>query len=753
MAQRNKSINPLELRGTERVFQIDRDTILIYTGLHLEDIRPFSRIGAGYQLPAHLLPYIEHVILPEKHLWNIGVEDAWLRAGIDMGVGKITYVGSKERVTQLHRYFDIESYMQQKAKEAREKAREKGQDRKNDEMPAELPVKYEVYQAPQRGEDTKNKCLITYLATGDFQVSVGSSKVLDSGSYFRARLGIDREYALMSKVLAKSTQPLSKGFGFIPFASEDFCSVLWNFQSSLLFYEPVPEYHYRLFEAGIDPDRVSMAISRSVYQPGFVELMRRADITRRTVGISAPDSEKLGLIKRIFQFAQPKLFSEGGALPLARSVSYFESRTRSHGAFVFRTRDDAEHPIQVIFPFMKTKSSRSFDFVKGPFDLELTVVDEPSQLKEESASQATLLSRGRISDKAWKKLHLGTWQYPAVPGCEYQFRQVLSVDEWTDAAQAVLSGTEFEAPVLDIMKNISSASELTAIRDNLYIIRTQAVPRDPVLLLNLSGILNAIYRTLMRLPIEDRTVIDLASKVAARYNSSKLHIGDLDAYAGLLQFDVIVMSGLYTVLLAHQRNPRLHVQIEYPPSPDTVLEFEKDYRKYMRSQQKIVDKMGTVEDRAVMEFLEKLFEEALFYGRERQRLQELFEALQPGAVDVNVREGLPFYMKLPYWLRIVVQTLRIPEMVDWFVNLKVRLLTGKRPSVPGASIQGKAALMLLGFGLLLAAGLTVNRIHVFSKAGPSDSHSEAQNGQPDASWKEEGGNDIKKNGKIPVQAM
>lgn len=750
MAQRNKTINPLELRGTERVFQIDRDTILIYTGLHLQDVRPFSRIGAGFQLPAHLLPYIEHVILPENHLWNTGVEDAWLRAGIDLGAGKLTYVGSKERVTQLNRYFDIEGYIKQKEKEAREKAREKGQDRKKGEAPTELPVKYEVYQAPQRGEDVKNKCLITYLATGDYQVSVGSSKVLDSGSYFRARLGMDREYALMSKVLAKSVQPASKGFGFIPFASEEHCSALWNFNGSLLFNEPVPEYHYRLFEIGIDPDRVSMGISGSVYQPGLIELMRRADVTGRVVGISAPDSEKLGLVKRIFNFAQPKFFSEGGALPLARTVSFFESRTRSHGAFVFRTREDAEHPVQVLFPFLKTKPSRSFDFVKGPYDLEMTVVDDASQLKEEGAAQATLLSRGMIAEKAWKKLSLGQGQYPAVPGCEYQFRQVLSTDEWSDAARAVLAGTEFEAPVLDIIGNIAMATDLTAIRDSLYIIRTQRVPRDPVLLLNLSGILNALYRTLSRLTVEDRTVIDLAAKVASRFNASKLRIGDLDAYAGALRFDIIVMNGLYTVLLAHQAAPKFHIQIEYPPSPDSVLEVEKEYRKYLKSQQKIVDKVGTAEDRAAIEMIEKLFEEALFHGRERQRLQHLFEALQLGAVDVNAREGLPFYMKLPYWLRVVVQTLRIPEMVDWFAGLKDRFFAGKRPSVPGTPMQGKAALILLGLGLLLAAGFGLSRVDFSAVSGFFGSDKSTEMSQLDPSLVEGSANDVKKNGKIAV---
>lgn len=710
MAAKNKAINPLELKGAERVFQIDRDTILIYTGLHRADVRPFSRIGAGYSLPLHLLPMVEHVILPESHLWNIAVEDAWLRSGIDAGTGKVSYVGSKERVNQVHRYFDIETYVKAKEKEALEKARASGLDRKKGDTQTEMPVDFEVYSAPLRGEDNRNKCLITYLATGDYQVSVGSSRVLDSGSYYRARITIDKEYALISKALSKFDQPARNGFSFIPFEGEGVVSNLWNFNGSLLLAEPVPDYHYRLLEVGIDADRVSMAISGSVYQPGFIEVMRRSDATGRVVGVSTPDTERLGLVKRIFNFAQPKIFSEGGALPLARGVSYYESRSRSHGAFVFRTRDDTDQPVQILFPYLRTKESRSFDFIKGPFDLEFSLVNDASRIKEDFAGAAVLFARGAISEKVWKALPVSEGRYPVVPGCEYRMKQVLHHEDVVDAVRPLLAGTEFETPVIEILSGLGMAEaqdDLSGMRDAFYIVRTQAVPKDPILRMNLGSALHYIEIVLSRMAVKDHSVVELARKVSARFTAKGLRFGDLSVFAGGLRFDVLMHTGVATLVLGQPSGNRWNIRLRFPPDAEHVVALEREYRKYLKEQQRIVDKTGSSQrDRAVLEVMERLFDETLHRGHERARLYALLESLAVQTPTGREATGLPFHMKLPYWMRVVVETLRLPELAEWMRGQKRRVTAGKGEK----GHLSRAAMVLLGVGVLLGGAYTVSRL-------------------------------------------
>lgn len=763
MATNSKTINPLELRSAERIFQIDRDTILIYTGMSSKDIRPFSRIGAGFQLPVQLLPFIEHVLLPENHLWNIGVEDAWMRSGIELGAGKLTYVGNKERVTQLNRYFDVESYLKEKAKaeKAKEKPKDSAKDRKKNDDKKDLPIEYEVYQTPQRGEDNRHKCIITYMATGDYSVSVGSNRVLDSGSYFRSRLTLDREYALMNKALAKSVQSMTKGYSFIPFDSDDHSSNLWNFQGSLLFVEPVPEYHYSLFRLGIDPDRIDMAISGSVYQPGIVELMRHADQDKKVIGVSAPDTEKLGLLKRIYNFSQPKMFSEGGALPLARQVSYFESRTKSHAAFVFRAREDAEHPIQVVFPFVKAKKSLSFDFVKGPYDVEIAQIDEKSQFNDGFIGQAVFLSKGQLNEKTWNKLKLSSNQYPVLSDSEYSFKQVLKTNEWSPNAAAVLADSEFSAPVVELLNslsNLAASNDFTKIRDSLYMIRTQPIPKDKVLLLNLAAITVTIQKIIVGIGLaeQDETIAQLSKKVAERFNANRLKMGDFASMSGELKFEIIVHAGLYTIGLANVAPKRLNFSFQYPPDADQIVGLEKDYRKYLKNQQRIVDKAGSqLNDRAAVELLEKLFEERLFYGKERQRLQQVVAALNLGTIDVNAREGLPFYMKLPYWLRVTVQTLKIPELVEWTKKTKNNLLDSSWLatvkgwfSKPSASVS-KLALWLIGLVALVAAGYGISHLSLPNGWNYSWSNTDKttfQNEQNQIS--DNSNNDVKKNYQI-----
>ncbi|MCB1166894.1 MAG: hypothetical protein KDK33_12110, partial [Leptospiraceae bacterium] len=150
MATKRDKKLPSEYRGPERAFQFDRDTFLIYTGIHEADIRPFSRIGAGTSVPAGLLPQIENVVVPEENLWNVGLESAWLKESLRAGAGHIRYVGSKERTSQLHRYFSPGDDEISKPKE------EAGQE----------PVEYSSYQAPERGVSQKDRCTITYMATG-----------------------------------------------------------------------------------------------------------------------------------------------------------------------------------------------------------------------------------------------------------------------------------------------------------------------------------------------------------------------------------------------------------------------------------------------------------------------------------------------------------------------------------------------------------------------------------------------------------
>lgn len=664
--QKNK-INPLELRGQDRVFQVDRDTVLIYTGLHLEDIKPFARIGASSELPLGYINFIENILLPERHLWNIGLEEMWLRGALNFGVSKIRYVGSKEMLSYLNRYFDIENYLSRSEKRTEN---------------IQLPIEYKIYQAPNQKEINKEKSSIIYLHTGEFQVLVGGSRVLDSTNYFRPRLTIDREYNFLQKILEKiSGNQKLKNHSFFFFES-DIMSILFNFNSELLAINPLEEMHYRLFELKINPDLLRMAITYSSYLPGFVEIFRRADITQKEIAVSYPDIEKLTLLKRIYYFSRPKFFSDGGSLPFARYVSYYESKTKSHAALLFRTREDLEEQIKILFPLLPDKENKNFDYIKGPFDIEFIKLDDIKQIKELNFSNFYIISQGMLNEKKWSKLKIEKNYFPAIPKVQYIIEQIKELNEVAEFIINLFKNSPFEDLIRNLINKISSFSsveDLLSIKDELYLIRTQAVPSNKVLLYNLAESLKLIYffaNYHQQLPKE---INSLFTKVINRFSHNKIKINDIYHLQENIQVHVYIKASEITSCFITNQDPLWTIHIQYPPDPDHAIELEKEYRKYLKEQHKLIDKgLANQSERIILEFLEKLLEERIFYNEQRIKLQNLMEVIKPNleliAETLSYKnKKLPFHFKLPYWLRLIVEFLRIPEMISLTKNLHTRI--------------------------------------------------------------------------------
>ncbi len=666
MLTKSYKINPLELKGNDRVFQLDRDTIILYTGLHLEDIKPFARIGAGSEYPFFLSHFIESVLLPERNMWNAGIEEMWLRMSLDMNTGKIKYVGSKEMLSYLQRYFDLEQLYSTSRKEEKIK----------------LPVEYQIYSMP-RPEIEKDRSTIIYLATGEYQVNVGGSRVFDSGNYFRARLTIDKEYNILKKILSKvplDYQQRSK-YSFFLF-SGSFISVLFHLNGQYCILNPLSELHYRLFEMQLDPDCISMAITSSPYLPGFVELFRRADILEKEIAVSFPDVEKLNLLKRIYYLARPKFFSDGSTLPLAKFVNYYESKTKSHASLNFRLRDDVEEQIKILFPLLNQKESRNFDYIKGPFDIEFIRIDSKKDFNELSHSHYYIISQGNISTKEWQSIKLSPKIFPSIYGSEYSMTQIQELSELVEILQRVFYQTPFE-PMINMLiqkiTNFTDVNELLSIEDELYLIRTQPVPKDKVLLLNLAEALKAIYHFANEMQSLPPKINKLFLDNIHRFSHSKIKISDINLYSHQLRINLFIKSGEITCNFITSSEPLWKISIQYPPESISAVELEKEYRRYLKEQYKLIDKnIAPQWERNILDFLEKLLEERIFYNEQRLRLQALTEALNlkletDDSIESSKTKKLSFHMKLPYWLRIIVEFLKVPEIIDYLVLNKKRI--------------------------------------------------------------------------------
>ena len=352
MARKAEPINLAELRGAERVFQIYRDTVLIYTGRHKRDFRPFTRVGADPHAPHHLLKYIENVLVTEQDPPNAALEAAYVDATLRAGADSVRYVGSRELVKPINQYVGLTG----------ESHDDKG------------PVETLTFRPFKNDEIGKDKSMITFFGTGNVAMTVGTSRVLDYASYKKSILDIDTEYDLIDRGLAKKAQRCTTGRSFVYLDAETDAGLpfYWNFNGVGLLSNPPLDFHHTLFENSIIPDRTQMVIGASIYSPGFVEAMRRKNVVGAELGLFTPNTELLPSLKKIYPKATPRVFEDGRPLPFAKDVMFSTSRSVSHALFSIQFEKEAEREIHVLFPLgIAPKIKKSFNYLRPPFDLEI----------------------------------------------------------------------------------------------------------------------------------------------------------------------------------------------------------------------------------------------------------------------------------------------------------------------------------------------------------------------------------------------
>lgn len=610
MAKNNSAQKISEMRGTDRVFQLDRDTFAVFTGLHLEDMRPFIRVGAGKTIPTGLLRHFENVLLTENDPLNVGLEMAWLHATLTEGEETIRYVGSKDRVAQIYAFTGM---------------------RELDE--GERHVEIVPYKLARPEEAGRDKSTITFFETGNAIVQVGNSKTYDHLAQQRGRISIDREYDLLSKSLRRRDRKCEDGRSFMYLgrgaqSGPNRPPIYWNFEGRGLFLNPCVDPHYALFEHAIDPDRLDMAVSYSPFSAGFGEVLRRKNTEQRTVGIYQADEERSTLLKKIYREAKLQGFGDSSALPMAKDTSYFVSKGGSHGLFASRIGPQSDRMVQILFPLGGGKFSRAFDFLKAPHDLEIQVINDPAELTA-GQGRITLQSAGKIQPARYEKARLAAGVTPLVPGREYR---ILQAEDPAALAENVI-GAFAETPLHDLARDVIflhmgldfTEGNLSRVLEDF---RRRPLPKDNVVeLYNLGQLLSYLqllpayrqhYTPAQRKQLE---------RLLDRYNPKRFRYSDWLALAGSgVEFHL-----LFSPRRAFQFVKRVQAdpaQLRVPPPFEILEENPKVYAKRLREWNRAADKAGdTGGFRTSIETLERLYEEKLRLLGERKRFHSLLNTL------------------------------------------------------------------------------------------------------------------------------
>jgi len=92
----------------DRLFIVDTECFIIFTGTSLEDDKPFIRIGTWIDLPVSIIPLVENIIITDKILGNPAIEQ------FNINIRELSsnrYIGSEsilKRFTEYQRNFGLD---------------------------------------------------------------------------------------------------------------------------------------------------------------------------------------------------------------------------------------------------------------------------------------------------------------------------------------------------------------------------------------------------------------------------------------------------------------------------------------------------------------------------------------------------------------------------------------------------------------------------------------------------------------------
>lgn len=99
-----RSIDELITSEELRLFVLDRECYVLYTGDELKDPRPFIRIGTWKDLPTALIPHIENIILPDSTVGDPSIE----QFQIDLEtINENRYIGSRSATDSFFAYQEL----------------------------------------------------------------------------------------------------------------------------------------------------------------------------------------------------------------------------------------------------------------------------------------------------------------------------------------------------------------------------------------------------------------------------------------------------------------------------------------------------------------------------------------------------------------------------------------------------------------------------------------------------------------------
>ncbi|MBP9021900.1 MAG: hypothetical protein KBH06_01740 [Spirochaetes bacterium] len=257
----------------DRIFMVDPECFIIYTGSELDDPQPFIRIGNWAELPADIIPLIENIIIPDRLIGNPSNEQ--FNIDIDY-LPTNRYIGSKGLVK---RYLDYQKVFCLDLKNAEIVDAEK-------DIP-EITAKSSI--------SDKDSFIGIFYSDGNFKIHHNKSDLFNLSESFKTSFS---DIALNEK-LAEISRKID-GTGF--FITED--NPVFFKQNTMVSYL-FPSRYFEVFASlGINPKFISAIIHPSANYLNTSKFLKWKNYCRSKIKFFCDHSEDFDLIKRLFSDAQ-----------------------------------------------------------------------------------------------------------------------------------------------------------------------------------------------------------------------------------------------------------------------------------------------------------------------------------------------------------------------------------------------------------------------------------------------------------------
>jgi hypothetical protein len=262
-------------KDADRLFIIDRECYIIYTGTSLEDERPFIRIGNTLALPTEIVPLIENIVITDL----VGGNPAFEQFNIDIkSLSENRYIGSRGIVNKFLNY-----------------QKTFGLDLTNARI---VDVEKDIpYLSREKELSARDAFIGIFYTDGNFRINYNKACILDLKEELTRAFGDNRILSAVSAAAKSST--LYSGAGVVVAGSDPF------FYQNRYFtcYHFPKQCALEFASLGVDPAHIGEVVHPSSNFIHLTGLVRWKHAEKGKVTLFTSHQEQSAHLERLFSGA------------------------------------------------------------------------------------------------------------------------------------------------------------------------------------------------------------------------------------------------------------------------------------------------------------------------------------------------------------------------------------------------------------------------------------------------------------------